>query len=262
MKMRKIQIGLQLYTLREAMEKDFVGTLREVAKMGYEGVEFYNYGGLPAEEMKALLKELGLKAVGSHIQLIDLKNNIENEINYLKVIGSNYAICPWLPEDVRDAESWISHIEALAIAGQACHDAGIQLLYHNHEFEFETLIEGQPVLEVLFDRLPAHIIKPELDLGWVQYSGIDPIAYIKKYADKLPVVHIKDYLKASRTADLTIDTVELGQGDLPLLNIITALTETDVEWIVVEQDTCSNPPLQSVAESLNWLNKHYLYQFN
>lgn len=262
MKMRKIQIGLQLYTLRDVLDLDFEGTLREVAKMGYEGVEFYNYGGFSAEEMKALLQELGLKAVGTHIQLSDLKNNIENEINYLKVIGAKYAICPWLPEDVRDAESWKGHIEALAIAGEACHQAGIQLLYHNHDFEFKALIDGQPVLEVLFEKLPAHIIKPELDLGWVQYSGIDPIAYIKKYAEKLPIVHIKDYLHKSRSVDLTIDTVELGQGDLPLQDIITTLTDTDVEWIVVEQDTCSNPPLQSVATSLQWLKEHYLYQFN
>ena len=259
--MRKIQIGLQLFTLREAMAQDFEGTLREVAKIGYEGVEFYTYGGFSSEKLKALLQELGLKAIGTHIQLSDLKDNLTREIEYLKVIGAKYAICPWLPEDVRDAESWLSHFETLSVAGQACNEAGIELLYHNHEFEFETKMDGMPVLEVLFERVPDHIIKPELDLGWVQYSGIDPIAYIKKYQHKLPLVHLKDYLNEKRDNALTIDTVELGEGDLPLLNIIHTLTETEVEWIIVEQDSCTNPPLQSVAQSLQWLDKHYLYQF-
>lgn len=259
--MRKIQIGLQLYTLREQMEQDFEGTLRQVAKMGYEGVEFYDYFGYSAEALKALLQELGLKAIGTHIQLVNLRDNLDEEIKYLKTIGSKYAICPWLPEDVRDAKSWMSHIEVLSVAGQRCKEAGMELLYHNHEFEFETKIDGKPVFEVLFERLPAHIIKPEIDLGWVQYAGINPLDYIEKYKDKLPLVHVKDYLINKRNPELTIDTVELGEGNLPILDIITALGKTDVEWIIVEQDTCSNPPLQSVAQSLQWLEYNYLNQF-
>jgi len=256
--MRRISVGLQLYTLRDLMEQDFAGTLREVAKIGYEGVEFYNYGGFSAEQLKALLQELGLKAIGTHIQLVDLKDNLEREIDYLKTIGAKYAICPWLPEDVRDAESWVGHFEALSVAGQKCNEAGIELLYHNHEFEFETKINGKPVFEVLFETLPAHIIKPEIDLGWVQYSGIDPIGYIKKYQEKLPLIHLKDYLETKRNPDLLIDTVELGEGSLPILDIVSELSKTEVEWIIVEQDTCSNPPLQSVAKSFQWLQQHYL----
>lgn len=259
--MKRMGIGLQLFTVRDQLAADFEGTLRHVAGLGYEGVEFFHYGDIPAARMKELLDELGLKAIGCHIQLSSLKDNLQAEIDYLKTIGSKYAVCPWLPEELRSAEAWQQHLVDLAAIGKACTEQGIELLYHNHDFEFSTKIDGQMVFEAMFERIPAENLKVEMDIGWVQFSGIDPVAYIAKYAGRLPIVHLKDYLKESRDPEKTIDTVELGEGSLALNDIIQAASDADVDWIIVEQDSCTNPPLEAVETSLNWLKQNYLNQF-
>ena len=258
--MRKMSIGLQLFTMREQLAADFEGTLRKVAELGYEGVEFYTYGNFSAKDMKALLDELGLKAIGSHIQLQALKDNLQAEIEYLKVIGAKYAICPWLPLEIRDEESWKQHLVDFAEVARVCSEKDITFLYHNHDFEFTTKLDGKPVFEVLFDSISPEHLKVEMDIGWVQYAGIEPVSYIHKYAGRLPLLHLKDYLKVSRDPEKSIDTVELGQGDLPLLNIIQAASDASVEWIIVEQDSCVNSPFECIATSLQWLKDNYLFQ--
>ncbi|MGO4275982.1 sugar phosphate isomerase/epimerase family protein, partial [Paenibacillus sp. TAF58] len=117
--MGRLGIGLQLYTLRDDMEKDLEGTLRHVAKLGYEGVEFAGYYGKPAAELKQLLDELGLNAFGSHISLERFRNDLQGEIDYLKTIGAKYAICPYVGAEERDSvDQWkalIAECEALAV---------------------------------------------------------------------------------------------------------------------------------------------------
>lgn len=253
--MSQLAIGLQLYTLRDVTNEDFEGTLRQVAAMGYQGVEFAGYGGIEAEKMRDLLQELGLTAIGSHIGLQILDEQIEEEIAYLQTIGAKYAICPWLPSDQRDAEAWQGHFVKLAQFGKRFREAGISFCYHNHEFEFEVEIDGEPVFDVLYERIGAELLKVEMDIGWVQYAGKDPLAYISKYEGRLPLLHLKDYRESTEEG---IDTVELGRGELALLPIIQRAEQSGVEWIIVEQDTCANPPLESVAESMQWLKQNYL----
>lgn len=254
--MGQIGIGLQLYTLRDATAEDFEGTLRKVAAMGYEGVEFAGYGGIEAEKMRDLLQELGLKAIGSHIGLHLLESQLEEEIAYLKTIGAKYAICPYLLDDQRSAEAWAKHFVAFEEYGKRFREAGIDFAYHNHDFEFKVEIDGKEVFDALYERISPELLKVEMDIGWVQFSGKDPLAYIAKYAERLPLLHLKDY--RDNNGHLPIDTVELGRGDLPLLPIINSAVEAGVEWLIVEQDTCANPPLEAVAESMDWLKKNFL----
>lgn len=257
--MTRMAIGLQLYTLRDATSEDFEGTLRQVAAMGYEGVEFAGYGDIEASRMRALLDELGLKAIGSHIGLHLLEERLEEEIEYLQTIGARYAICPYLLDDQRGADAWAKHFVNFEQYGKRFREAGIEFCYHNHDFEFQVEVDGQFVFDALYDRISPDLLKVEMDIGWVQYAGQDPLAYISKYAGRLPLLHLKDYRKGG--AEQGIDTVELGRGDLPLLPIINRAAESEVEWIIVEQDTCANPPLESVAESMEWLKQHYLNNY-
>jgi sugar phosphate isomerase/epimerase len=257
--MKRMGIGLQMYTLRDVTATDFEGTLRKVAAMGYEGVEFAGYGGIEAESLRDLLQELKLTAIGSHISLQALDTNLENEIAFLKTIGANYAICPWLPLEERDSESWRGHLVKFEQFGKRFREEGITFAYHNHDFEFEVEIDGEIVFDALYARIAPEHLQVEMDIGWVQYSGKDPLAYIKKYTDRLPLLHLKDFRAGEKGKG--IDTVELGRGDLPLVPIIGAASEANVEWLIVEQDTCANPPLESVAESMEWLKNNYLNQF-
>ncbi|WP_028559969.1 sugar phosphate isomerase/epimerase family protein [Paenibacillus pinihumi] len=254
--MGALKIGLQLYTVRDNTEKDFEGTLRAVAAMGYEGVEFAGYGGISAEEMKALLTELNLTAIGSHISLEQLENNLEGEIEYLKTIGARYGVLPYLQEKDRGSdEKWLALIEKLDRFGEAFRQNGLIFGYHNHEFEFTDKLDGGYVFDAIYEKVAPERLQVEMDIGWVQYSGLDPLAYIAKYKGRLPLLHLKDYRKGEPGEQ--IDTVELGQGDLDLPSIIASAEKADVEWIIVEQDRCANPSLEAVKTSKQWLNENY-----
>jgi sugar phosphate isomerase/epimerase len=111
----------------------------------------------------------------------------------------------------------------------------------------------------MYEQVPADLLQVEMDLGWVQYAGQQPLEYVKKYAGRLPLLHLKDFREGKPGE--AIDTVELGQGDLALLEVIEAGSKADVEWIIVEQDRCANPPLQSVKTSMDWLKENYLTKF-
>ncbi|WP_168123722.1 sugar phosphate isomerase/epimerase [Paenibacillus sp. HB172176] len=257
--MKRMGVGLQMYTLRDVTAVNFEDTLRKVAALGYEGVEFAGYGDMKAEEMRDLLQELNLKAIGSHVGLHLLESNLDNEIAYLKTIGAKYAICPWMPVEARDAAAWQDNLKKFEQFGKKCAEAGILFAYHNHDFEFEVEIDGQIVFDAMYERIAPEFLQVEMDIGWVQYSGVDPLAYIRKYAGRLPLLHLKDFKGGEKGQK--IDTVELGRGDLPLNDIIGAASDADVEWLIVEQDTCANPPLESVAESMEWMKANYLSKF-
>ncbi|MCR8634912.1 sugar phosphate isomerase/epimerase family protein [Paenibacillus radicis (ex Xue et al. 2023)] len=254
--MRRMGVGLQLYTLRDDMAQDFRGTLRKVAELGYEGVEFAGYGGLEAEELRDLLKELNLKAIGAHVSLKNMRENLEKEIAYLKTIGAPYFICPHIAlEDRKDAEAWKALFAFFEHAGHQIKEAGLQFGYHNHAFEFEESIDDEFVFDALYSTTSADIVKVEMDVCWVKYAGQDPLAYINTYAGRLPLLHLKDF---NRGAENQMDTVELGLGEVDLPNVIQASSDAGVEWLIVEQDRCANPPLQSVATSLNWVKENYM----
>jgi sugar phosphate isomerase/epimerase len=254
--MRKLGIALQLYTLRDELAKDFTGTLRKVAAMGYEGVEFAGYGGLTAEELQALLQELNLKAVGAHISLGAIRSDLQAEITYLKKLGAKYLICPYLNVQEFQSESdWKALFALFAEAGEACAKEGLVFCYHNHAFEFEIRIDGEYLFDALYASAKPESVQVEMDTGWVQYAGQDTLAYIARYAGRLPLVHLKDY--RGTTPEGQINTLPLGEGTLPLADIIRASEQAGAEWLVVEQDRCGDQPsLECVRTSMEWLKKH------
>ncbi|NEW06259.1 sugar phosphate isomerase/epimerase [Paenibacillus sp. SYP-B3998] len=253
--MAHIGIGLQLYTLRDDMALDMEGTLRHVAKLGYEGVEFAGYYGMPAEQLKQLLDEIGLKAIGSHVSLDNLRNNLQGEIEFLRTLGATYIICPYVADEQRQTvEQWQQIIADCETFAEATKKQGLQFLYHNHDFEFHLHVNGQFVFDAMYAQKGENAINVEMDVCWVQFAGQDPLAYIAKYAGRLPLVHFKDF---SKDAEGKIVTLELGQGEVELEKVIKAAEQAGVEWLVVEQDHCQKPPLTSVANSLNWVKEHY-----
>ncbi|MGM1046407.1 MAG: sugar phosphate isomerase/epimerase family protein [Bacillota bacterium] len=257
--MRKMGIGLQMYTLRDETAQDFRGTLRKVAELGYEGVEFAGYGDIPAEEMKTLLQELGLKAIGSHVGIELLREDLQKEIDYLKTIGAKYMMCPYVaPEDREDAEGWKNLFAFLEEVGAEARKQGLIFGYHNHAFEFEAEVDGEFVFDAMYSTTSPDAVQVEMDVCWVQFAGQDPLAYIPKYAGRLPLLHLKDF---SKDAEGNMQTLELSQGSVDLPAVIKASSDAGTEWLIVEQDVCQNPPLQSVSNSLNWLKENYLNQF-
>ncbi|AHV97223.1 sugar phosphate isomerase/epimerase family protein [Paenibacillus sabinae] len=247
-----LKIGLQLYTLREELEQDFEGTLRKVAALGYSGVEFFHYFGRSEGEVKALLEETGLIAIGAHRPYDVLLENADAEMDYIRKIGSNYLIVPYLSEEQRS--DWSRIAANLRILGEKAKQQGVVLLYHNHDFELRESSGGQTAFDYLYSEVLPELLQVEMDTCWVQYGGYDPVEYIGKYAGRLPLIHLKDM---KRREDGSAETVVLGEGEVDLTSILKAAEQAGTEWAIVEQDYCSRPALESVAASLEWLKPNY-----
>ncbi len=225
--------SLQLYSLRD------VPTLRErmeiAAKQGYTGVEFAGYEEYSAVELKALLDQYGLRATGSHISLEALQQDLDGCVRYCAQAGIQSAACPWATIHSR------SETEQLAVFLETCAarfaQEGIVFAYHNHAHEFEK--DGDDyLLEILLEQTQK--LQCELDVYWAAYAGVDPLAFIQKYAGRFPLLHFKE-ISADRT------NVELGRGVLDFSALVrTGLAQGTKEFIV-EQEEYTMPPIDSVG---------------
>lgn len=245
---KKIPVGLQLYTLRDETQKDFIGTLKKVAEMGYQGVEFAGYGDIPAQEMKKVLDELGLKAISSHLSYNQLKEDLQGQINYSLTIGAEYIVCPWLDKELlKDAAAFNEIMETFRQVGEACKSSGLQFAYHNHDFEFEK-VDGEYILDRMFNSLDADVFKAELDLYWVTKAGLNAKQYLLSYSGRSPLIHVKDMAD-----DEEKFFAEVGYGTIDYKAIFDIAEEAGVQYYIVEQDRCKRPPLESVNMSINYL---------
>ncbi|MFD1676983.1 sugar phosphate isomerase/epimerase family protein [Alicyclobacillus fodiniaquatilis] len=241
------EIGLQLYTLRELMEQDFIGTLKKVAKIGYQAVEFHHFGGMTAKELRGVVDDLGLKPLSSHVALDRLEHELEQVISESVELGLEYVVCPWLPESRRETPEAIASLASvLEKIGARCQEAGLQFAYHNHDFEFAK-VGDEFALDVLFANTSANHVQAELDLYWIKRAGQDPVAYIQKYKNRCDLLHVKDM----SAKDGSFDTV--GQGVLPWPDIFAAAEQAGAKWYIVEQDVCPGDPLESIQTSLQFL---------
>lgn len=243
--MNNIPVAVQLFTLREETEKDFAGTLKKVAELGYDGVEFAGFGELSAKEVKALLDEYGLKASSSHVPLDCIQDDIENVIEEQKIIGSRYVVCPYILPEQRSEENYQALLQTLEKAEEACRKEGLTLCYHNHDFELEKMADGRTVLETILDETKT---AAEFDIYWLTKAGEQPAEWIKKYAGRTPLVHLKDM-----TTDDEQFFAELGTGGVDIGAVLETAEATNVEWWVVEQDMTKRTPFESIEMSLDYL---------
>lgn len=239
-------IALQMYTLREEAQKDFKGTLRAVAELGYGAVELAGMGGLSAAELRAELDALGLKVSGAHIGLDRLEGQLSEVIDEMKTLGGRYVVCPWLPPNRRpDGDGYRALAELLSGIATQVQQHGLQLAYHNHDFEFQRFGDTTGLHIMRDSSDPA--LKFELDAYWASYAGLDPIPLIGEFAGRIPLVHLKDMKAGSRVF------AEVGHGTLDIPGLIAAAEANGAEWFIVEQDRCERPALESVRMSLDYL---------
>ncbi|WP_045517029.1 sugar phosphate isomerase/epimerase family protein [Neobacillus niacini] len=246
--MTSIPIAVQMFTLREESVQDFAGTLKKVAELGFDGVEFAGYGGLTAKEVKVLLDEFGLRAAASHVPLEDLEKNLYQVIEDQKLLDSRYVVCPYLQPERRSIEDYKALISFLDKAGETCRKEGIILCYHNHDFELERFSTGSTILETIFDKTNANNIKAELDVYWLTKAGENPVEWMNRYKNRAPLIHLKDM-----TTDNKQFFAELGTGGVDIEAVLHKGKENGVEWWVVEQDVCRRSPFESIEISINYL---------
>lgn len=236
------EVGLQLYSLREETEKDFCATVEKVAKMGYTGVEFAGYGGLKSAALAQLLKDNGLAAYGTHFGALPKTDaELDAQIEMNLALGNPYLVCPWHDMKTRDDALRLAEIMNETAAKLKPH--GLRLGYHNHAHEFAK--DGDDTLmDVLMENTEKEIFA-EFDVFWVAYAGYDPVEYIRKYAGRQLLMHLKE-LAVDRRAN-----VELGTGVLDFAAIIRAGQQAGTEHFIIEQEEYTLPPLESCKASLD-----------
>jgi len=254
MEMAKPVVGLQLYTLRDQTEKDFLGTIRKVAEMGYQAVEFAGYFNTPASELKALLDELDLQAPSAHVGLNfsnpdQIEADLAKEIAYAKEIGLEYIITPWAPVSDNPTIEEVEQLAAiLEAAGKQVTAAGLKYGYHNHAFEFR-LVEGKPVMDHLLERVSPEYLIAEFDLGWIHMGGQSPVDYVTRYAGRVPLAHFKDFGEGTR------DT-EVGKGVVDLKSVLDIAEKVGIKYYIVEQEEFASTSLESAEICLAFFREH------
>ncbi|MDF2941737.1 MAG: sugar phosphate isomerase [Herbinix sp.] len=231
--MGTLPVALQVYTIREVAEKDFVKAMQDVKKMGYDGVELAGLYGHSPEEIRDCLKEIGLTPISAHVAYQEFVRDLQGTVKSYATIGCRYVAIPYLLEEDRYGterfEEMMNYIPSIA---KACKEEGITLLYHNHDFEFLKTTEGEYVLDYMYQTIPADELQMELDTCWVKVVDINPSEYMKKYAGRLPIVHLKDF-----TGARPIEFRALGRGVQNFPSILEEAIRGGSEWVVVEQDS-------------------------
>jgi len=242
--MAKLPIALQLYTVRDDAAKDYAGTIKKVAEIGYSGVELAGHGGLGVQALKSLLDDTGLRIAGSHVGIDVLEREIGRVIDENLSLGNRTVVVPYLSNERREgADGYRRTAAVLNEIGEALLAHGLTLAYHNHAFEFEPLENDEIGLDILLQNTDPAFVKAEIDTYWVLVGGQDPVEYIKKYSGRVTLLHIKDRDPETGTF------AEVGTGNLPLDAIVEAAPSVGATWLIVEQDTCQRPPLDSVRIS-------------
>lgn len=239
-------VGVQLYTVRAAMQQDFEGTLRSLAAMGYTEVELAGLFGRDPAQVATLLAELGLTAIGSHVTYDRFVAEPDAAIEETLALGAAYLVFPWLPEaERRTIAQWHDWVAMLNRVGQASQARGLQLAYHNHDFEF-TAIDGVRPIDVLLDGIDRSVVQWELDLYWLAKAGGDPGELFERYPGGFPLGHVKDM----RLSDQAM--VDVGQGDLDFAAVFAQGAQSGMKHFIVEHDEPADP-LLSVQNSVTYL---------
>jgi sugar phosphate isomerase/epimerase len=256
--------GLQLYTVRDLLEKDLQGTLKKIAAIGYKNLESAasskgHYYGLKPKEFTSLLADLGMKLRSSHVLVgandnkmpfETLTSNLPKLVDMAAETGQEYLTCAFLfPNERRSLEDYKKHIELFNKTGEACQKAGVQFAYHNHDFEFETL-SGQVPYELLLSQVSADKMKMELDLYWVSKVGKDPVALFKKHPGRYVMWHVKDMDKTEKK-----HFTEVGNGTIDFKRIFANAKTAGLKYYFVEQDQTPGNPLDSITTSYKNLKK-------
>ena len=253
-------VGIQLYSLREQLPKDVKGVIAKVAEAGYKKVETYGYTadtgfwGMSAKDFKALLAENGLTAPSGHFGMDGfIKSGNVEELKPLMegaaTVGMEYFTCPWLDPTLRTSiDDFKKVADRLNSAASLAKASGLQMAYHNHDFEF-TKYGEETGYETLLENTDEKNVKFELDLYWVVRSGNDPLELFKKHPGRFPMWHVKDMDKANPTIN-----TEVGSGSIDFKSIYKNAKEAGLVHLIVEQENFSLDPYKSIKQSFDYVD--------
>jgi sugar phosphate isomerase/epimerase len=241
---------VQLYTLRAHTATDMLGTLRQVAAIGYRAVEFAGYGDQTASTIRPTLDELGLKAPAAHVPFHQFESNLAAVVNDMHTLGCHHVVVPSIPTEERADAAQVQQLaQRLNRIGQQVADEGLRLGYHNHAFEFAPL-DGSTMWELLVENTDPALVDFELDVFWAVVGGFDPLDLLGRHGARVALVHLKDQSRDPGGSDAPV-----GDGQLPWDTILPAAAQnTAAQLYIVEQDH-PRDPLNDVARSFQYLQR-------
>ena len=258
-----LPVGVQLYSIRDSVEADMHAALKKVKELGYDGVEFAGLFGNKPADIRAWCEELGLNPISAHVPLDEMLADTRGTFAAYKEIGVRYVVVPYVTEERRPgAAKFDETIEEIARIGKIASEMGLTLLYHNHDFEFKK-VDGEYGLDILYKKVPAAYLQTELDTCWVNVGGENPSEYLRKYAGRAPVVHLKDFegskseqmyeligIKSEKKENVknTFRFRPVGYGKQDFRSILDAAIDAGAEWVVVEQDQWYDTPALECAK--------------
>jgi sugar phosphate isomerase/epimerase len=242
------KIGLQLYTVRKAMQADVEGTLARVAATGYKEVEFAGYFGKSPADIRAMLDRHGLSAPAVHVGSI-APDQWRASLEAATTIGHRYVVVPWIPAEERATlDGWKRVAENYNRIAAEARAAGLQFAYHNHDFEFVP-VEGRIPFDVLLESTDPQLVQLEIDLYWITKGGQDPLRYFQRWPGRVPLVHVKDSVGAPDHK-----MVDVGAGKIDFKRIFARREQAGIRHFFVEHD---EPPdlFASIRASYEYLKR-------
>jgi sugar phosphate isomerase/epimerase len=266
----KKYIGLQLYTVRDAMQADPVAALAKVAQIGYNSVEGATYTGtqkfygMDAATFAKQLKQNGLIMPSGHYRLGEEKtngadtqgtilHNWDRAIDDAAAVGIKYMVCAYLSNPERgNLDKYKKLADHFNIAAEKCKKAGVQFAYHNHDFEFVQQ-DGKYPYEILLNNTDKNLVKMEMDIYWMAKAKQDPIALFNQHPGRFPLWHVKDMAKAPNQT-----FTEVGNGSIDFKKIFGQAKQSGLDYFFVEQDSTPGNPYDSITQSINYIKKNLM----
>jgi sugar phosphate isomerase/epimerase len=250
--MAKIPIALQLYSVRDDCARDLPGTLEAVADIGYEGVEFAGYYGRSADELRKMLDSLGLRAAGTHINIDALLGDeLQKTIKFNRIIGNQFLIVPWLPEERRRSKAeWLKTAHLMNEIAKKVKPERMHVGYHNHAVEFQP-VNGEMPWDIFFGAANPDVVM-QLDTGNAMQGGISAegiLNIIKHYPGRAATVHLKEFSSKNKEA-------LIGEGEMKWREFFSLCeTISGTEWYIIEQESHALPPMECVRRCIKNLTK-------
>lgn len=256
---KSFNLGLQLYTIRDAMEKSVVLALNEVSKIGYSFIELANYAdgkfyGFAPAEFKKIATDAGLEIVSSHTQVEAQGITLDNAKQMAEahaVLGVQYCVQPWINAEDRNVASYHKMIADWNKVGAIMKEHGIKFGYHNHNFEFATINGQVPYFDIFLAEMDPELITMEIDLFWTVKAGHNPVDIFNKYPGRFELFHMKDIYtsEAPFFEPVSVDMAPVGEGITDFAPILAAKDVAGMKYMMVEQD-CSFSDIRTSIKNL------------
>ena len=268
------RLGIQLYSVRDEMKSDPLGTLKQLATMGYKNVEHANYVdekfyGYSAADFKKVLNDMGLKMPSGHTVMADkhwdkttkdFTDEWKKTVEDAATVGQSYVISPWLDESLRkNYDDLLGFLDVFNKCGELCKKSGVKFGYHNHDFEFKYSLNDKKIYDIILEHTDPNLVAQQIDIGNMYGAGGRALELIKKYPGRFESMHVKDEIKSKDKGEMNdnYESTILGKGLLPVKEIVALAKKIGgtTEFIIEQESYQFKTPLQCSKEDLVIMRK-------